>query len=60
MPRGKAYASSQILRYEAGKPETADVVRGLTEYLADDASIIAYKMASMKAGYTFELTWFYK
>ena len=60
MPRGREYASSQILRYETGKPGTVEVVRGLTEYLADDASIIAYKMASVKGGYTFELTWFYK
>jgi hypothetical protein len=60
MPRGKEYRSFQILRYETGKAGTAEVVKGLTEYLADDYSIIAYKMASVKAGYTFEVTWLYK
>jgi predicted acylesterase/phospholipase RssA len=60
MPRGKEYRSFQILRYETGKPRTAEVVRGLTEYMADDSSIIVYKMASVKAGYTFEVTCFYK
>lgn len=60
MPRSKEYRSFQILRYETGKAGTAEVVKGLTEYLADDYSIIAYKMASVKAGYTFEVTWFYK
>jgi predicted acylesterase/phospholipase RssA len=60
MPRGQEYKSFQILRYETGKPGTAAVVKEHTEYLADDFSIIAYKMASVKAGYTFEVTWFYK
>lgn len=60
MPRGKEYQNFQILRYETGKPKRAEVVKGLTEYLADDSSITAYKMASVKAGYTFEVSWFYK
>jgi hypothetical protein len=60
LPRGKEYRSYQILRYKTGKPGTAEIVKGLTEYLADDSSIIAYKMASVKAGYTFEVTWLYK
>ena len=29
-----------------------------TELLADDSTIIAYKMASAKAGYMYEVTWF--
>jgi len=60
LPRGREYRSFEILRYETGKPATAEVVKGFTEYLADDSSVIAYKMASVKAGYTFEVTWFYK
>jgi hypothetical protein len=60
LPRGKEYRSYQILRYETGKPGTTEVVKGLTDYMADDPSIIAFKMASVKAGYTFEVTWFYK
>jgi hypothetical protein len=60
LPSGREYRSFEILRYETGKPATAEIVKGYTEYLADDSSIIAYKMASVKAGYTFEVTWFYK
>lgn len=60
LPRGKEYQRYQIVRYETGKPRTAEVVKGLTDYMVDDPSIIAFKMASVKAGYTFEVTWFYK
>jgi hypothetical protein len=60
LPSGREYRNFEILRYEAGKPATAEIVKGFTEYLADDSSIIAYKMASVQAGYTFEVTWFYK
>jgi hypothetical protein len=60
LPRGKEYRRYQIVRYETGKPRTAEVVKGLTDYMVDDPSIIAFKMASVKAGYTFEVTWFYK
>jgi hypothetical protein len=60
MPSGTEFRSFQILRYETGKPATAELVKGLTEYLADDSSFIAYHMASVKAGYTFEVTWFHK
>lgn len=60
LPRGQEYRSYQIVRYETGKPKTAEVVKGLTDYMVDDPSIIAFKMASVKAGYTFELTWFDK
>lgn len=60
LPRGKEYRKYQIIRYATGKPKSAEVVTGLTEYMVDDPSIIAFKMASVKAGYTFEVTWFYK
>ena len=60
LPRGKEYRSYQILRYETGKPGTSEVVKGLTDYMMDDTTIIAFKMASVKAGYTFEVTWIYK
>jgi hypothetical protein len=60
LPSGREYRSFEILRYETGKPATAEVVKGFTEYMPDDSSIIAYKMSPVKAGYTFEVTWFYK
>ena len=60
LPKGEEYQSYQILRYETGKPRTAEVVTKLTDYMADDPSIIAFKLALVKAGYTFEVTWFHK
>ena len=35
-------------------------VKVVTEYLAEDSTILAYKLLSVKAGYTYEVTWFYK
>jgi hypothetical protein len=60
MPEGKDYASFRIVRYKTGTPETAETVKGFTEYLAEDSSILAYKLISVKGGYTYEITWFYK
>ena len=60
MPRGRDYQSFRIVRYETGKSGTAEAVKGFTEYLADDSTILAYKMVSAKAGYTYEITWFYR
>jgi hypothetical protein len=59
LPAGEEYRSYQILRYETGKPETAEVVKGLTDYMVDDPGVIAFSMALVKAGYTFEVTWFH-
>jgi hypothetical protein len=60
MPRGKDYRSFRITRYPTANPGAVEVVKGFTEYLADDSTILAYKMVSTKAGYTYEVTWFYK
>jgi predicted acylesterase/phospholipase RssA len=60
MPHGHEYKNFRILRHETGKPGSIETVRGYTEYLADDSTILAYKMSSVKAGYTYETTWFYK
>jgi predicted acylesterase/phospholipase RssA len=60
LPKGEEYRSYQVLRYETGKPETTEVVKGLTDYMVDDPSVIAFKLALVKAGHTFEVTWFPK
>jgi hypothetical protein len=60
LPAGKEYKNFRILRYETAKPENVEVVKVVTEYLADDYTILAYKLMSAKAGYTYEVTWFYK
>ena len=60
MPQGKQYRTFQLIRYETGKPETSESVRVVSEYLADDLSILAFKLLSLKAGCTYELSWFYQ
>jgi predicted acylesterase/phospholipase RssA len=60
LPRGKEYKNFRIVRYKTGKPDTVEAVRIVTEYLADDFTILAYKLLSVHAGYTYEVTWYYK
>ena len=60
LPEGRAYRSFRVTRYETGKPETAEAVRIVTEYLAEDKSILAYKLLSLEPGYTYEVTWYYE
>src|SRR5262249_2218957 len=60
MPEGREYKSFRILRYETDKPQNVEVVKVVSEYLAEDSTILAYKLLSAKAGYTYEVTWFYK
>ena len=60
MPRGKEYRSFRIIRYLTSKPAEAEKVRIVTEYLADDYTIIAFKLLALKPGYTYEVGWMYK
>jgi hypothetical protein len=60
LPKGKEYRNFRIVRYKTGKPDTVEPVRIVTEYLADDYTILAYKLLSVDAGYTYEVTWYYK
>jgi hypothetical protein len=60
LPKGRDYRSFRIVRYKTGKPETVEPVKIVTEYLADDYTILAYKLLSVDAGYTHEVTWYYK
>jgi predicted acylesterase/phospholipase RssA len=60
MPEGKEYRSFRVTRYKAGNPGTIEVVQLVSEYLADDFTILAFKLLSVKAGYTYEIAWSYK
>ena len=31
----------------------------VTQYLSEDSTILAFKLLSLKAGYTYEITWYY-
>jgi hypothetical protein len=60
LPRGDECRSYQVVRYETGKPATAEVVNGLADLAVDDPGIIAFKMAMVQAGYTYEVTWLHE
>jgi hypothetical protein len=60
MPRGREYRSFSISRHQTGKPETSEAFRPVTEYLADDYTIIAFKLVSLAPGYTYQVRWDYK
>jgi len=60
MPEGEQYESFRIVRYETGKPEKVEAVKVVTEYLAEEFTIIAFKLLSLKAGYSYEVSWTYR
>ena len=60
LPEGREYRSFQIIRYETGKRDVAESVKVITEYLAEDKTILAFKLLALDPGYTYELTWFYQ
>jgi predicted acylesterase/phospholipase RssA len=60
MPRGKEYRSFHINRHQTGKPETAEAFRPVTQYLADDSTVIAFKLVSLDPGWTYQVRWDYK
>ncbi len=60
LPQGKEYRAFHLIRYETGKPDAAEDVKLVTEYLAEDSTILAFKLLSLKPGYTYELTWYYR
>jgi len=60
MPEGKEYQSFSIVRYDTAKPEKVEAVEVVTEYLRDDFTIIAFKLLSLKSGYTYVVSWTYR
>ncbi len=60
LPEGKEYRSFRLIRYPEDNPSKLEPGQIATEYLADDSTILAYKLLSVNAGLTYELTWFYK
>ncbi len=60
LPEGQEYRTFQLVRYPTGKPELVEKVNVVTRYVADDYTILAFKLLSLEAGYTYEITWFYQ
>jgi predicted acylesterase/phospholipase RssA len=60
MPRGKEYRDFHISRHETGEPETVEPVHVVTEYLAEDYTILAFKLLALEPGWTYDFSWVYK
>ena len=60
MPEAKQYQSFRIVRYETAKPEKVEAVKVVTEYLAENFTIIAFKLLSLKSEYSYEVSWNYR
>jgi predicted acylesterase/phospholipase RssA len=60
MPERKQYDRFRIVRYETNKPGNVEAVKVVTEYLAEIHTIIAFKLLSVDAGYTYEVSWTYR
>lgn len=60
MPTGKLYKNFDFIRYQKGKPETAEPARAASEFLTEDATVLAYKLLGLKPGYSYENVWYYK
>src|SRR5206468_3817811 len=50
MPERKEYRSFRLVRYENGNAKKPEQVIPVTEYLADDYTIISFKLLSLKPG----------
>src|SRR5262249_11041378 len=53
MPEGMEYQGFHVSRFQIGKPEKVEPVKVVTEYLAADYTILAFKLQSLKTGYTY-------
>jgi hypothetical protein len=60
LPRKGEYREFRISRHETGKPEKTEAARLVTEYLAEDFTILAFKLLALKGGWTYVVTWIYK
>jgi hypothetical protein len=59
MPEGVEYRSFQLIGYPMGNPELVEIMKPVTEFRSNDFKILAFKLLGLKAGYTYELSWFY-
>lgn len=60
LPTGKQRKGWRVVRYPHDKPQEAETVRVVTEYLSDDSSILAFKLLSLKPDFSYEVQWFYR
>lgn len=60
MPEGHFYKDFSSIRYQQGRPDTAEPLRFDTQYMPNDASVLAYKVVGLHPGYVHETSWSYR
>jgi predicted acylesterase/phospholipase RssA len=60
MPEGREYQDFHIVRYPIEKPDLVESVKLVSEYLPEDYTILAFKLLSLRPGYTYEVGWIYR
>ena len=60
LPSGEEYKSWRLIRYRPETPHHVERVKVVTEYLADDYTILAFKLLSLKPDYIYEVQWYSK
>jgi predicted acylesterase/phospholipase RssA len=60
LPQDREHGGYQLVRHPSDRPTAVEIVKPVTEFRADDRTILAFKLLALKPGYTYELTWFYR
>lgn len=60
MPSERQHGTFRYIRYKKDQPDTAEEKRFVTQYLAKDHSILAFKLLSLDPGYEHEISWQYE
>ena len=60
MPREREHGSFRYIRFKKGQPDTAEEKHFVTQYVARDHSMLAFKLLSLDPGYEHEISWQYK
>ncbi|MBQ0820942.1 patatin-like phospholipase family protein [Microvirga sp. HBU67558] len=60
LPQGREYRTFQLIRYPTGRLQPVESVTPVTEFRSNDFTILAFRLLALKAGYSYDLTWFYR
>ena len=60
MPRGREYRDFRIYQYDPAFPDKGEYIKPVTEYLPEDATILAYKLLQRRGGTGHLVQWSYK
>jgi len=60
MPKGRFYKDFRAIRFQTGKPQTAEPVMLDAQYMSKGPSVLAYKLVGLHPGYEHETVWSYR